>query len=77
MPFRLEKQKKNQRADFHFHRFIQKITESRWFDVAIMVVIFMNTLSMTFDTSYYYREKLKYVIFIADELFLGKFTTIP
>ncbi|XP_067928927.1 cation channel sperm-associated protein 3-like [Watersipora subatra] len=62
---------KKPRADYHFHQFIKHITESRQFDVAIMLVIFMNTLSMTLDTSYYYREKLKYVIFIADEVFLA------
>ena len=74
MPFHFEKlkRKKRQRVDYHFHQFIKQITESRQFDVAIMLVIFMNTLSMTLDTSYYYRERLKYVIFIADEVFLGK-----
>lgn len=66
------KKKKKQRVDYHFHEFIKSLTESRWFDVSIMFVIFLNTLSMTFDTSYYYREKLKYVIFVADEMFLGK-----
>ena len=70
---RPEKVKKKQRVDYHFHQFVKRITESRQFDVAIMFVIFMNTLSMTFDTSYHYREQLKYVIFIADEMFLGKF----
>jgi len=39
-----------------------------------MLVIFLNTLSMTFDTSYDYRERLKYVIFIADEVFLGLYS---
>lgn len=72
MPPQLDKTKKKQRADYHFHQFIKSITESRKFDVAIMLVIFMNTLSMTLDTSSYYREELKYVIFIADELFLGR-----
>lgn len=69
---RSEKSKKKQRFDYHFHQFVKRITESRQFDVAIMFVIFMNTLSMTFDTSYHYREQLKYVIFIADEMFLGE-----
>ena len=69
----VEKFKKKQRGDYYFHQFIKRITESRKFDVAIMLVIFMNTLSMTLDTSYYYREQLKYVIFIADEMFLGMY----
>ncbi|KAF6030875.1 CATSPER3 [Bugula neritina] len=63
--------KKKPRTDYHFHQFIKSITESRQFDITIMLVIFLNTLSMTFDTSYDYRERLKYVIFIADEVFLA------
>jgi len=66
------KGKKKQRIDYNLHQFVKSITESRWFDLVIMVVIFFNTISMTLDTSYRIREQLKYVIFIADEVFLGK-----
>lgn len=72
MALRSEKMKKKMRVDYHFHQFIKVITDSRKFDIAIMLAIILNTISMTLDTSYYYREQLKYVIFIADEMFLGK-----
>lgn len=72
LPKKEKLKKKKQRVDFYFHQFVTSITESRQFDIIIMLVIFMNTLSMTLDTSSYYREKLKYVIFIADEMFLGQ-----
>lgn len=38
------------RPDFQFHHFIQRLTESNWFNTIIMFTIVMNAVTMAVET---------------------------